>query len=65
MSNQKNDPDWLSPSQQDAAAFFRSLGIEPIIIDPNDSKSVDEGIESIDSSIRDAAKGKDGNDERD
>jgi hypothetical protein len=39
MSNPNN--------QQDAASFFRNLGIEPIIIDPNDEKSIQEGLKQI------------------
>lgn len=33
--------------QKDAASFFRELGIEPIIIDPNDDESIQQGLNQI------------------
>lgn len=52
MANQKSNDD----STRDAVAYFRSFGIEPIVIDPNDSKSVDKGLEEVGQRIQDAAK---------
>lgn len=66
MSNQKsNDPDWLTDRLQQLAESFRSIGIEPIYIDPNDSRSIDKGLAEVDERIRDVAKSKDGNNDRD
>lgn len=37
----------MNNNQKDAASFFRELGIEPIIIDPNDEKSIQDGLNQI------------------
>ncbi|BAZ38671.1 hypothetical protein NIES4101_46110 [Calothrix sp. NIES-4101] len=35
------------PTPNDAIEFFRSLGVEPIVIDPNDKGSVEQGLNAI------------------
>jgi effector-binding domain-containing protein len=34
-------------NHQDAIDFFRGLGIEPIVIDPNDEKSIEKGLNEV------------------
>lgn len=34
-------------SIDEAIEFFRNLGAEPIIIDPNDSESIQQGLNTI------------------
>lgn len=58
-------PDKYVDRLQELAEFFKSTDTKPICIDPNDSKSVDKGIAKVDERIRDVAKSKDGNNDRD
>jgi hypothetical protein len=36
-----------SNNEQNAIDFFRSFGIEPIVIDPNDEKSIEKGLSEV------------------
>lgn len=47
-NNSQNDPS--------TPEYWESLGIKPIIIDPNDSKDVEEKAQEISDRIREAAE---------
>lgn len=63
MSKQSNDLDRFAERMQELAEFFRTTDTEPICINPNDSKSIEKGVEEIGNRIQDSVNNKGGKSE--